>query len=136
MEEIIKKLDSLDTKVEKIVQRLDGHDQKFDEHDNEFKKVNKKLEEHDDKFERVFQTLDEHTEQLDIIARTVAEHTERFDRMEDKLNTMATKDDISKIMNVLDDIVGLTKKYDEEIVVINHNHRMLDHRVEVLEQKI
>lgn len=100
----------------------------------------KKLKEHDHKFEKVFETLDEHTKtleehtsQIDLIARTVVDHTERLDRME---KNMATKDDIGKILNVLDGIAGLVKKHDEEIVTINYNHKRLDHRVELLEQKI
>lgn len=116
MEEIIKKIDALlDTKFEKIVQRLDEHDKRFDGHDKRF---------------------DEHTEQIDIIARKLADHTERFDRIDEKLNGMANKDDIAKIMNVLDGVTGLIKKHDDEITVINHNHRALDRRVEVLEHKI
>ena len=99
---------------------------KLEEHDTRFKQV-------DEKFERVFKTLDEHTDQIDFLARTVVDHTERLDRIE---KNMATKDDIAKILNVLDDVAGLVKKHDQEIVVINHNHKRLDHRVELLEQKI
>jgi archaellum component FlaC len=64
----------------------------------------------------------------------VADHTERLDRIEIKLDNVAT--DVSKIVGTLDGLAKLINRHDEEIVAINHNHRMLDHRVEVLEQKV
>lgn len=113
MEEIIKKLDALDAKVEK-----------------DFAKINQRLDEHDKRF-------DEHASQIDLLALTVADHTERLERIEDKLGGLAGIDaKLDKVINVLDDMVGLVKKHDEEIVMINHNHRKLDRRVEVLEQKV
>ncbi len=96
----------------------------------------KKLKEHDNQFDTINKKLEEHDSQLDIIARTVAEHTERFDRMEEKLDGMATKNDIVQIMNTLDKIVGLNNKNEEEITVLAYNHKNLDHRVALLEANI
>ena len=106
MEEIIKKLDALDAKVEKGFKE---HDKRFDEHDS----------------------------QIDLLARTVADHTERLERIEDKLGSLeGIENKLDKVINVLDDLAGLVKKHDEEIAMINHNHRALDHRVEILEHKV
>lgn len=122
MEEVIKKLEEYDGQFDRLNKKLEAHDKKFEEHDKHFVAINKKLQDHDD--------------QLDIIARTVADHTERLDRIEDKLNGMATKLDISKVMNTLDEIVVYYKKKDQETSLLNHDVRNLEDRVDVVEKDV
>lgn len=69
--------------------------------------------------EEIIKKLKDHDAKLDIIARTVAEHTDRLDSIDGKLDGMVTKiDDISRIMNVLDEYVGMTKKKDQELTAV------------------
>ncbi|EKD43572.1 MAG: hypothetical protein ACD_72C00217G0001 [uncultured bacterium] len=99
--------------------------------------VIKKLEEHDKQFIAINKKLEEHDEQLDIIARTVAEHSERLDRIEEKIDGMDAKiDDISRVVSVLDGFAGFVKKNDQEFVLVNHNVRSLEDRVEVVEKDV
>jgi len=59
--------------------------------------------------DEVLKKSKDHDEQLDIIARTIVDHTERLDRIE---GNMATKQDIPKMMNTLDTLVGLANVCD------------------------
>ncbi len=105
-----KRFDKIDNKLEEFVFKFDNIDKKFD-------KIDDKLEDHDQK--------------LDFLARTVAEHSEKLDYV---LDNMATKEDMSKIMNTLDKIVGLYTKKDEEQTLLAHDQKNLTDRVEVLEK--
>lgn len=97
----------------------------------------KKLIEHDKRFDRQYERFDRQDErsnrlesQIELLAQTAVEHTARFDRMEATLENMATKDDISRVMNTLDAFVGLYKKKDEEVMVLARNVKQLNDKVE------
>ena len=52
-------------------------------------------------------------EQLDLIARTVVQNTEDIEWIKGK---MAKKADIDNLNNTLDQILGLVKKKDQELI--------------------
>lgn len=91
--------------------------------------VLKKLNEHDKRF-------DQHDEQFDITARTLADHSERLDRIENKLESVATKEDISKVLNTLDALVKVYKKNEEEIIVLAHGQKIANDRLDAAEADI
>ena len=88
--------------------------------------VMQKLNEHDKKFDQL-------DKQFDLLAQTVVSHTERLDRIEEN---MATKQDISKIMDTLDTIVGFVKKTDQELTLLVHAQKETDDRLDVVEKDI
>lgn len=109
---------------------------KLKEHDKLFVAIDKRFEAVDRRFEAIDKRFDQVDKQIDLLARTVADHTDRFDRIEVKLEDVATKEDISKVMNTLDKIVGLYEKKDQELTMQAHNVKRLDDRVETLEKDV
>ncbi|MBI2415960.1 MAG: hypothetical protein HYV33_04875 [Candidatus Kerfeldbacteria bacterium] len=75
----------------------------------------------------------EQDQQLNTIVRIVADHTERFDHIE---QNMVTQKDHQEVMNILDKILSLTKKKDEELTVLAHNLRLVDDKVEMHDNAI
>ena len=86
--------------------------------------------------DEIIKKFKDHDEQLDIIARVVADHTERLDRIEDKLDGMATKQDISKVMNTLDTLVGFAKNKDQELTLLAHAQKITNDRLDTIEKDI
>ena len=73
--------------------------------------------------DQIIKKLEAHDAQLELIARTVVDHTERLDRIEEN---MATKQDLGKITETLDDLVGLARKKDQELTFISHHLQRVD----------
>ena len=92
--------------------------------------IDKKLADHDKRFDAVDKRFDKMDDCFDLLARTAAEHTDRLDRLDEKLNNMATKDDISRVIDTLDAVVRYYKKKDEELAAQALNTRRLTDKVE------
>ncbi|TAN33502.1 hypothetical protein EPN28_01670 [Patescibacteria group bacterium] len=127
---IMQKLNELGGNLEKVNQKLVEHDGNFGKINQKFIEHDAKFKEHDERFDKIDKKLADHEERLDLIARTVVDHTERLERMEE---TMATKNDIGKLSNSLDKIVGLMEKKDQELTLTVHATTKLEERVEKLE---
>jgi hypothetical protein len=102
---ILKKLDRVDMRLDKIDLRLDEHDRRFDAHDKRF---------------------DEHDRRFDAIAATLLRHEEKIQNIE---NNMATKQDIGKIMTVLDGIVIIVKRLDEDRFITHHRLNRIEEKI-------
>ena len=60
----------------------------------------------------------------------MSDHTNRLNRLEQILENLATKDDISNVLTVLDEVVGLARKKDQELVMMSHGLRRVTDDVE------
>lgn len=114
-EEIIKKLENHDGQLGFIVGTISKHSETLAEHSK---------------------TLAEHSEQLEIIAQTVFEHSNRLDRIERKMESLATKDDHQQIMNAIDKLLKRSNTRDEETSALTYNLRIVDDKVEKHEKDI
>jgi len=101
-----------------------------------FAKLYQMLLEHNHRFEKIENKLLEHDGQLELIANTLLVHTCKFERIEDRMESFATKDDIAKIMNVLDKLLAINTTNSQEIVFHTHNIKNLNDRVDLLEDKV
>ena len=110
--------------MENITQKFSAHDKKFDQIDKRFDQIDKKLEAHDKRFDQV-------DKRFDFLAIKFLEHDERLDRIE---ADMATKTDLNKISITLDKLVQITEKKDQELTIATHDMRIIEGRVEVLEE--
>ena len=115
--------------MDEVLKKLKEHDKKFAEHDKRFSGIDKKLADHDKRFDAVDKRFDKMDDCFDLLARTAAEHTDRLDRLDEKLNNMATKDDISRVIDTLDAVVRYYKKKDEELAAQALNTRRLTDKV-------
>lgn len=98
--------DNFGCKIESPMEQIK---KKLKEHDKLFAKIDKRFDNFDKRFEQVDKRFDKLTDH-------VLSNTRRLDGIEEK---MATKDDINKISNTLDDLVGLMKKRDEEMTFMS-----------------
>lgn len=82
--------------------------------------------------DEIMKKLNEHDEQLEVIAVTVADNQKRLGGVEKRLmsvevrldrieENMATKEDTNKIMNTLDELVGLYRKTEQEQAFMGEN---------------
>lgn len=60
--------------------------------------------------------IDANGEAIDRLMDKVLEHDGRLDRIERKLETVATKDHHKKVLQTLDTLLGLARKNDQELV--------------------
>lgn len=109
-DKIDKTLEEHSKKFDKIDKTLKEHSKKFDKIDERFDGVDKKFDDMDKKFDKRF---DEMEGRFDLLAINSLDHEERLKNIEEN---MATKSDIRKIMDVLDVLVGMFKKHDQEFV--------------------
>lgn len=111
-------------------------------------KIIKKLEEHDQRFLKIDTKLEEHDQQLEIIVNSVNGLEGRFDNLESRFDNlegrfikleikvdkieenMATKDDIRNITNTLDTIVGLVKKFDQELIFMGQRLSRVEAKIQ------
>ena len=105
-----------DTIMQEIYQKLQEHDRRFDEHDKRFDAIDKRF----DKIEG----------QLDLVATKVFEHDGRLDRIEQRLENTATKDDVSKVMSVLDKLVKMYETHTQEVTLLSQDLRRVEDKVE------
>ncbi|MSU75452.1 MAG: hypothetical protein EXS55_02985 [Candidatus Magasanikbacteria bacterium] len=91
---------------EKIIQKLDEHGKYFD-------RVFVKLDEHDKQFDRVFVKLDEHDKQFDRVFIKLIEHD---DQLKEIRESMATKDDIRELKGIMESVITIAKKIQEDHV--------------------
>ena len=78
--------------------------------------------------ENILKKLDDHGKQIDMIAQRVVSHDERLERIEEN---MATKDDLSQVYQTLDEILGVVKKTDQEITMMNSRVSRTEDQVEI-----
>lgn len=123
--------------IQKITQLEEKIDRKFENVDRKLMEHGEKLDEHTDRIDFIARTMNEHsrilechTVQLDKLAAIVTDHTVRLQRIEEE---MVTKDFFTKslvpIFLLLDRLVAITERHDQEIVMINHGMRRVEHDV-------
>lgn len=66
----------------------------------------------------------------DKVINMLLDHEGRLERIE---QNMATKQDMSGISNTLDKLVKMGEKKDDELTLATHDMRIIEDRVEVLE---
>ena len=109
---------------------------KLKEHDKIFVSIRKRFDQVDKRFEAVDKRFDQVEQQVDFLARKTLEHGERLERIENKMEFVATKDDISRVINTLDEMVGYYRKKDQELLLFAHGLKKADDRIEVLETDV
>ncbi|MBU0670733.1 MAG: hypothetical protein ABH835_03225 [Patescibacteria group bacterium] len=72
----------------------------------------RKLREHDKRFEAIDKRFDEHDKRFDKLTNAVLTNSRDIKEIKE---TMATKKDINKITDTLDELVGFAKKKDQEM---------------------
>lgn len=127
------KLDEHGQKLDEHSQKLDEHGQKLDEHGQKLDIVIQRLDGHDRKFDTVIKRLDGHDRQFDLLISKVMDNSDRLDRIEE---TMATKEDIRGIHDVLDTIVGLVNKTNQEVTMLVHAGMRRDEAIEALQKDV
>ena len=100
---------------------------KLKEHDEQFVVIQDKLKEHDEQFVVIGRKLEDVNAHLDRVDEHIVLHTERLDRIEEN---MATKTDIERITTTLDEIVGLARKKDQELVFMSDRVSHIEKDVE------
>ena len=123
---IDKRFDDVDKRFDAVDKRFDQHDKRFDQHDKRFDQHDKRFDQHDKRFDQL-------DRQIDLLAYSVLDHTERLDRIE---QNMVTKDDLGGVTRILDHLVVLAERKDQELVVLAHDVKKVIKRVEVLEKGI
>ena len=123
---VLKKLNERDEKFIAIDKRFDDVDKRFDAVDKRFDQHDKRFDQHDKRFDQL-------DRQIDLLAYSVLDHTERLDRIE---QNMVTKDDLGGVTRILDHLVVLAERKDQELVVLAHDVKKVIKRVEVLEKGI
>ena len=76
--------------------------------------------------EQIIKKLGSIDERLDIVARTVVDNQEQIKSIREN---MATKTDLSDISGTLDELVGLAKKKDEELIFMEERVRRIEDKV-------
>ena len=76
--------------------------------------------------EQIIKKLGSIDERLDIVARTVVDNQEQIKSIREN---MATKTDLSDISGTLDELVGLAKKKDEELIFMGERVRRIEDKV-------
>jgi chromosome segregation ATPase len=125
---------------EKIFKKLENHDEMFvkitnklEDHDEIFIKINNKLENHDDKFDKIDKRFDKLENSVDLLAHKVVDIDSEVKNMKE---TMATKEDINKLADTLDYIVGKLDKNEQENVFGGNRVSRVEKKVEVHEEEI
>ena len=90
---------------EKIIKKLEDHDKKFIEHDKRFDGVDKRL---------------------DKISNKLIEHDNRLNNIEEN---MATKKDLNRVINTLDEVLNITRRLDQERVFTQEWIRRIEREV-------
>ncbi len=70
-----------------------------------------------------------HEEQINALVLAVVKQGETLEKIEEK---MAAKEDISKLSNTLDELVGLAKKKDQELVFMSNRIDKVEKTVQEL----
>lgn len=116
MEPILDKLKEHDGQFVVITNKLKEHDEQLDRIATIAVDNQKKLKEHDAQFISISRKFDDVDTHLDRIDEHIVLHTERLDRIEEN---MATKADIEHLTTTLDELVGLARKKDQELVFMS-----------------
>jgi len=104
--------------------------EKLKEHDGQLETIAATVMNHSDILADHTNTLKDHTNRLDRIEHAVIDHAEHLNRLDDKLDSLATKDDISDVLIVLDEVVVLSRKKDQELAMLSHGLRRVTDDVE------
>lgn len=80
--------------------------------------------------EELMKKFQEHEKQIDAIVLAVVKHGETLEKIEEKI---VTKEDISKLSNTLDELVGLAKKKDQELVFMSSRIDKVEKTVQKLQ---
>jgi chromosome segregation ATPase len=94
------------------------------------------LKSHGEQLDLIATKVVEHDDRLDRITRAVVDNTQRLDKIDEKLEQVATKEDISRMTNTLDRIVKLTEKKDQELTFVTHDMKDFDDRLEKVEHDV
>ena len=110
---------NLQGRIEKLDHRLDKVDQRLDKVDQRFDKIDQRFEKQD--------------ENLEMIARGVAENTLKLNSLEEKIDTLETKEDANlkhkKINKRFDDVLA-------DIKIFKLERRVFDHKIDKHEEKL
>lgn len=68
----------------------------------------------------------------DLVIQKLMEHEEKLELIFD---TMATKDDINRIMGTLDDMTSILRRLDQERIFTNEHFKRVDNRLDSSEEK-
>lgn len=109
MDEVIKKLTEHDGQLDSIAQTVLAHTEILQQHSKTLDQHTEILQQHTERLD----SIDEHLGRIDV---HLVRSDERLDRIEEN---MATKDDLAKISTTLDELVGLARKKDEELVFMS-----------------
>ena len=115
----------MDKRFDKVDERLAAHDRRFDLIDKKFDEHDKRFDEHDKRFDII-------DIRIDKLVRAV------FDLSDETRNikeNMATKDDINRITNILDQQTKILKDLDRERIFGTQWLKRLDKDVEELKSK-
>jgi len=82
--------------------------------------------------EEIMKKLNKHDEQLDLIALAVVNNTQRLDSIDEKLENMATREDINKMFKKQDEILGLLKKNDQEMTFMGQRVKRNESDIKVI----
>ena len=139
---------------EKVIKILKKHNtdfaqmnDKLREHDSNFARIDDKLREHDSNFARIDDKLCEHDSNFARIDDKLCEHDAKFDRIYDELSdhkydiewlkaNVATKDDLTKIYEMLDRILSMTTINTQEREMLQREVERHDTRITHLEQTV
>jgi len=129
----------MDKRFDKVDERLAAHDRRFDLIDKKFDEHDKRFDEHDKRFDEHDKRFDEHDKRFDIIDIRIDKLVRAvFDLSDETRNikeNMATKDDINRITNILDQQTKILKDLDRERIFGTQWLKRLDKDVEELKSK-
>ena len=124
LDEHTKKFSSINRALDEHTKVLDEHTKVLDEHTKRFKKIDKALDKHDKRLSSVESTC---THLVSLVMQNTAD-------IKEIKETMATKADVNRIFDLIDDFTGRTNSNEEQITIGAHQLKRTDNRVDVLEK--
>lgn len=79
-----------------------------------------------DKEDKIIKKLENHDKRLDRISKKLLEHD---DSLREIKETMATKSDINRVMNSLDEVLTITRRLDQERIFTQEWIRRIEKEV-------
>jgi len=119
--------------TDEIKQILESHGDMLKSQGETLESHGKMLESNVEVLKTHGEILESHGEQLDLIAMKVVDHDEKLQQIKEN---MATRADIDNVTNILDRIVKLVEKKDQELTFVTHDMKNFEDRVEILEKDV
>lgn len=70
------------------------------------------------------------------VIQLLLQHSHDIQELKETVATLPTKEDLGRISNTLDTLVGIVRKTDQEVTMMVHGMRRIEDKVEKVENRV